>query len=112
MSILAKQTKSINHTLIYMVSTVPGKVTAQHSAHVWEIKSSLSLGEGFYLLAGEDDWEHNSGLFTNKNLLWTTSNSETLTTSDRGHLDDTDLLFFSQRKQEVQVSMKLLTVTN
>jgi len=64
-----------------MVSTVPGKVTAKNSAHLWEINSPLSFVEGFYLLPGEDDWEHNSRLVMNKKPLCTTSNSETHTTS-------------------------------
>lgn len=49
------QANKINWPYNDMVSTVPGKVTAKNSAHLWEINSSLSFVEGFYLLPGEDN---------------------------------------------------------
>lgn len=49
------QADKINIPYSDMVSAVPGKVTVTNSAHLWEINSSLSFGEGIYLLPGEDE---------------------------------------------------------
>lgn len=49
------QANKINLPYTDTVSTVAGKATVKNPAHLWEINSSVSLGEGFYLLTVEDN---------------------------------------------------------